>query len=254
MIAHGIRLTFVVLMGLALGSQPAGATVVPSHGPEDGRLRIVHYDPNQVVLLEGTLGYQMSLEFGTGERIQNISIGDSLGWQVTPNRRGDLLFLKPQRRNATTNMVVYTNLRRYMFDLRVRSPRGAGDRSIIFDVHFDYPNPRPASVAQNGAPQTPANLNHAYSFSGSKNNLPSELFDDGQRTYFAFPDSAAYPAIFALDSENHEALVNANVRDGYVVVDEVARGFVLRRGHYVTRIKNDAFNEPQPGPLAPKPE
>jgi type IV secretion system protein VirB9 len=36
-------------------------------------------------------------------------------------------------------------------------------------------------------------------------------------------------------------VVNTRERDGYVVVDRVARGFVLRRGDEITRIYNDGF-------------
>ncbi len=35
------------------------------------------------------------IEFGHGERIENVAVGDSSAWQVTPNKRANLLFLKP---------------------------------------------------------------------------------------------------------------------------------------------------------------
>src|SRR5258707_10187360 len=96
---------------LLLMTPAVHAAVQPMPGPEDPRIRWVHYDPDQVVELHGTLGYQMTIEFGDDERIENVSIGDSLGWQITPNRKASLLFLKPVARSTRTNMTVITSLR-----------------------------------------------------------------------------------------------------------------------------------------------
>ena len=158
-------------------------------GPNDPRIRVVRYDPNEVIELEGTLGYAMSVEFSENEKIENVAIGDSQAWQVTPNRRANLLFVKPMRRDAVTNMAVYTNLRRYMFDLSVGPDQGARDRNIIFGVRFDYPEPARAVVAADQGPpkpQMPSDVNHAYSYEGSSKNLPTRVFDDGHSTYFTF--------------------------------------------------------------------
>jgi len=48
-------------------------------------------------------------------------------------------------------------------------------------------------------------------------------------------------------------VVNVASRSGYLVVDRVARAFVLRRGQETTRIINDGYKEEGPGPLSPKP-
>jgi type IV secretion system protein VirB9 len=234
----------------------ARAAERPMPGPNDPRIRVVRYDPNEVIELEGTLGYAMSVEFSENEKIENVAIGDSQGWQVTPNRRANLLFVKPMRRDAVTNMAVYTNLRRYMFDLSVGPEQGARDRHIIFGVRFEYPEPAAAVVAAEAGPakpQMPRDVNHAYSYEGSAKNLPTRVFDDGRSTYFAFSEVADYPAIFVRESDNQESVVNVASRDGYLVVDRVAQVFVLRRGEDTTTIINDGFKEEGPGPLSPKP-
>lgn len=239
---------------LALGAV-AQAAERPLPGPSDPRIRVVRYDPNEVIELEGTLGYAMSVEFAENEKIENVAIGDSQAWQVTPNRRANLLFVKPMRRDAVTNMAVYTNLRRYMFDLSVGPDQGARDRNIIFGVRFDYPEPARAVVAAEGPLKVlmPSDVNHAYSYEGSSKNLPTRVFDDGHATYFAFSAASDYPAIFVIDSDNQESVVNVASRDGYLVVDRVAPIFVLRRGTETTRIINDGYKEEGPGPLSPKP-
>ena len=97
---------------LALAATPALAAVVPLPSAGDPRMRVAKYAPEEVVELVGDLGYQMSIEFGDGELIENVSIGDAQGWQVTPNRKASLLFLKPIDQAAATNMTVVTSLAR----------------------------------------------------------------------------------------------------------------------------------------------
>ena len=60
----------------------------------------------------------------------NVALGDAQLWQATPNKRSDLLFLKPAVRNGRTNMMVVTDRRRYAFDLMARDDaacRAAGE-------------------------------------------------------------------------------------------------------------------------------
>lgn len=217
---------------------PAGA-VVPHPGPGDPRIHEVFYDPSEVVELHGVLGFQLSLEFDPDERIENVAIGDSLGWQVTPNRKANLLFLKPMSLRPDTNMSVVTNLRRYNFQLSVRGKQAA--KSIPYSVRFVYPLPVMAVVAPPPPPEPPVDRNHAYSFQGAAQNTPTRMFDDGQATYFAFGRDDDLPAIYAVDSDGGETVVNSHMRDGYIVVDRLAQGFVLRRGKEVAKIFNDGW-------------
>lgn len=224
-------------LAFALTAGPAFA-VVPRPGPGDPRIHVVDYDPAAVVELRSALGFQLTVEFDPGEKIENVAIGDSLGWQVTPNRRANLLFLKPMSARPPTNMTVVTNLRRYSFQLSVQKQ---ASRNLPFSVVFLYAPPAVAYVAPPPPPAPPVERNVAYSYDGSAKTLPVKVFDDGQDTYFTFRQEEDLPAIFAVDPDGGEAVVNTRQRDGYVVVDRVVRGFVLRRGSEVTRIYNDGF-------------
>lgn len=237
------------LICAALLATPALA-VTPQPGPGDPRIHVVAYDPAEVVELHGRLGFQLTVEFDPAERIENVALGDALGWQVTPNRKANLLFLKPMANRPATNMTVVTNLRRYNFRLSVAGGKG---RTTPYAVRFLYAAPVVAVVAPPPPPAPPVERNRAYSYKGSTATLPQRLFDDGEATYFTFRDDQAYPAIFALDTDGHEAVVNSHTRDGYVVVDRVAPGFVLRRGQEVTRVYNDGYRVEPPGPAAPTP-
>jgi type IV secretion system protein VirB9 len=235
-------------LALALLAAPAAA-VEPHPGAGDPRINEVLYDPSQVVELHGVLGYQLSLEFDPAERIENVAIGDSLGWQVTPNRRANLLFIKPMALRPATNMTVITSLRRYNFQLSVRAHAAAN--SIPFSVRFVYPAPVYAVVAPPPPIPPPVDRNHAYSYQGSDKTLPDRMFDDGEATYFTFRTQEDLPAIFAVEPDGAESVVNSHMRDGYIVIDRIARGFVLRRGSEVTHVFNDGYHSQQASALSP---
>lgn len=201
------------------------AAETPRPGPRDAHIQTVFYDPDQVVRLTGSIGWQITIEFGPDERIENVSIGDSLAWQVTPNKRARNLFLKPLTRNAATNMTVLTDRRRYAFALNT-GPRRAATPWI---VRFDYP--RPVLVAiQEPPPPPPAVLNFAYVRTGDATLFPARVWDDGRMTYFEFAPDLAIPAIFAGAPGKEETLVNSAMRGRVVVVQQTAARFTLRSG------------------------
>lgn len=223
--------------------------VTPAASSGDPRIRIVPYEENRIVALRGHMGYQMLVEFDPNERIENVAIGDSLGWQVTPNRAATLLFLKPITRGAATNMTVVTTLRRYSFELSAREATGPSDPNIIYTVRFSYPVsavlPPPPSPPEAQGPAL-ADINLAYSTKGGRRMPAVRVFDDGRATYFQFGDTADAPAIFLIGPDGDEQLVNSQWRGPYMVVDQIAQEFVLRVGRNSVRIRNDAWRDPQP--------
>lgn len=213
---------------------------VLAQGYVDPRIQMVEYDPDRVVMVRGALGYQLMLEFASDERIENVSIGDSLGWQVTPNRRANVLFLKPID-GVTTNMTVLTNARRYVFDLAV-NPKGSR-ASAPYTIRFSYPQEAVAiPVVEAAAPeQPPVVVNDAYTVTGSRENMPVKVFDDGRMTYFEWPAEGPVPAIFAVGPDGSESVVNYGVRGPYLVVEQLAGRFSLRDGKQVATVTNQRF-------------
>ena len=239
-----------------IATTPSQGALIPRPGSGDPRIYVVDYDPAQVVELHATMGYQTFVEFASDEHIENVAVGDAVGWQITPNRAANLLFVKPLNDVPTTNMTVVTNYRRYSFELSVRPHAPAGDKSIVYTLRFQYPevavasvNPKPAAPEP---PPLPKVVNAAYSYDGSPKIVPSRVFDDGKATYFEFRDGDSYPAIFSMDEGKNEQVVNTYMRSGYIVADQVSRGFVLRQGNDVTRVYNDGFRAPGPGPQSPR--
>ena len=238
------------LLVLPLSAQGAQ---VPRPGVTDPRIRTVAYDPDQVVSLSGFFGYQMMLEFGPGERIENVSIGDALAWQVTPNRKANLLFIKPIEAALATNMTVVTDQRRYVFEMVARKASGPRQAGIAYVVRFLYPQDAVAVGVEPPPPAPPERRNVAYSYTGSRATLPSLVFDDGRFTYFQWAEGVSTPALFLLAADGSESIVNYSVRDGFQVVEQVAPRFLLRNGKDVTTVINGAWREPSAGDDAPRP-
>jgi len=240
-------LAWLWLLGVGLASEAFAQTAGLPAVPRDARIRYVAYDPDAVIGLTGHLGYQMMIEFGEGERIETVSVGDSVAWQITPNRAANLLFIKPVESSPGTNMEVVTNLRRYCFDLVALAP-GRARGPIIYDLRFRFP-PAPPPPSPPAAPASAAlgdmsALNFDYSISGARALAPTRIFDDGRFTYFQFAPGADAPAIFAISADGGEELVNQQVRDHYTVIDRIAADFVLRYGREQTRVHTDHLPQP----------
>lgn len=206
-----------------------GATA-PRPGPVDPHIQSIMFDADQVVEIRGALGWQVMIEFGSDERIENVSIGNSLAWQVTPNKRARNLFLKPLMKNASTNMTVVTDQRQYSFLLET------GPRSAVtpWVVRFDYPREIVAAIEEL-PPPPPPQLNFDYSSRGDAPLLPARVWDDGQMTYFEFNPSTPIPAIFA-GSGKEETLTNSIIRGQIVVVQQLGGTFTIRSGNQVATV------------------
>ncbi|MDZ4762236.1 MAG: TrbG/VirB9 family P-type conjugative transfer protein [Alphaproteobacteria bacterium] len=247
-------LAFAVLCGI--GAAHAQFTTVPEPGPGDPRIRQVMFGPDQVVSIRGRLGYEMAIEFDPAERIENVSIGDSLSWQVTPNRKATLLFLKPMAKSAATSMTVVTTERIYSFVLTATDGGGPNDANAMFRLRFLYPAP-PVEIVEAPPPAPPPapptqNLNFGYSWSGSKNLTPLRVFDDGQATWFEFAPDKDVPAVFILGADGKEEMANTRAFGAYTVADFVSQSFILRYGKAKTQVHNDAWRQPALPPGAPR--
>jgi type IV secretion system protein VirB9 len=221
-----IRLPALLLMLLLLT-----AAEHPQPGAASAHIQTVRYDPDQVVQLTGAPGWQMMIEFGPDERLENVSIGDALAWQVTPNKRARHLFLKPLTKSASTNMTVLTDRRRYAFAL-ASAPRRATTPWI---VRFEYPRPVEEAIDEPLPPPSPP-LNFAYTSAGDDALRPARVWDDGRLTYFEFATDVPIPAIFANGPGKDEALVNTSVRGRVTVVQQMAGRFTLRSGKQVATV------------------
>ena len=236
----------VVVLILALVSAvPAFAESSPRAGALDPRVRDVTYQKDNVVAVDGSYGVSTMIILGEDEKIETLALGDSVAWKVEPNRKGNIIFLKPVEKDALSNLNVVTNKRLYAFVLR-SGFRSA--RSQIFKIRFRYPEDDMDSrlMAQakkrasfpNARGFNLANANRDYAIKGSDQVKPLEVFDDGVKTWFRFPETGETPALFIVDKDRNESLVNFRREGPYLVVDKTAPQWTLRNGDEATCLFN----------------
>lgn len=217
-----------MLIGLAL-AMPCQAQIRPEPGTGDPRLQSVEYRADQVVLIEAALGFQVTIELAPDEQVQSVAVGDSSAWQVTANRAGNHLFVKPLQADAGTNMTVVTDVRLYAFDLAA----GAGPSGAAYTIRFRYPTVQVGALPEGHAgPVEPAGR---YKLTGARALRPARMIDDGIRTYIDWPADAPLPAVYMLDDTGRESLANGNMRSGVFVIDSVAKHLVFRIDKRVAR-------------------
>lgn len=230
-----------------------GATPVPA----DSRIRTVTYAERDVVRLNGHYGFTTSIEFAPNETIETVSIGDSAAWQVVKPAQPNLLFVKPIEPNADTNMTVVTDKRLYTFVLYAAQAQSHRSPGLTFHVKFNYPNDASETIAYQAsaadllaaqpvaglanASTTPEDFNFDYTYAGTERLRPLRAFDDGKFTYFSFPAVETTPAVFLVNPDGTEQIVNFQQKGQYLVVERIARQFTLRDGEAATCIFNMAF-------------
>lgn len=221
-----MRKTLLALASVALVVSPAHAQVWPTPGPGDPHIQFVDYSRDQVIVIEGAPGYQATLELSPDEQVQNVAVGDSNAWQVTVNRNGDHVFIKAVAAGVSTNMTVVTDLRLYNFELRPLSGRS----QIPFTIRFRYP----VVPALTEDRERVAAGEGVYRLRGKRALRPSEMSDDGVRTFIRWPRDRSLPAVYAVNDAGQEMLVNGMMReDDVFVIDSVARKLVFRRDRQV---------------------
>jgi type IV secretion system protein VirB9 len=210
----------------------------------DSRVRTFVYGENEVYRITTQYGYQANIEFGLREEIETVSLGDGVGFKVTP--AGSRLFVKPMKENVTTNLTVVTSKHAYQFEL---SSNIRKEEDVVYVARFYYPNQdfdsaraRPSdnsSSFESGA-LIDASYNFNYSLTGPTEIAPIKVFDDGQFTFFKFPNNnGSIPSFNAVDRNRTETPLITRSDGEYIIVERVLPQFSLRRGDEVVCVFND---------------
>ncbi len=230
----------------------------PRAGQLDPRVRDVVYHKDNVVGVDASFGVSTMIILGEDEKIETLALGDSIAWKVEPNRRGNIIFIKPVDKDAHSNLNVVTNKRLYSFILRsaFRDPKRQ-----IFKIRFRYPEDdldqrllakaKERAAMPNMRDFNRANGNTEYGFKGSTRIKPVLAFDDGVKTWIEFRPETETPAIFLVDKDRNESLVNFRREGNFLVIDKVNFQWTLRHGDEVTCLFNlrlDPDNQPIASP------
>ena len=251
----GIR-RFVLIATLLASGGVTHAEAIPQAGPSDKRIKVVNYNPRDVVLVVGRFGYATDIQLNDDEKITQVALGDSSAWSVSPV--GQHLFLKPRIEDARTNMIVLTDKNRtYNFILRTASAKGkgvgAGDDQF-FTIDFRYPTEQAKQVAATRDAEALKNKlahpvrqirNVEYFGCGDSAVTPDQAFDDGRFTYLRFSGNRKMPAVFSVDDAGGESIVNSHVEQDSpdtIVVHQLAKKLVFRLGKAVGCLVNKAYD------------
>jgi type IV secretion system protein VirB9 len=242
-----LRACVFVLGAVAAGAAPAFAVAQASVAPAllDHRVVSLLYLPTQVIRLHGWVGYHLHIVFEDGEQIKGLGGGDLPG--LTYSYLENHLFLKPHAPILKTNITVLTNKRWYTLDYHVSpgQPDPMNDE-LVYSLQFNYPKDpaaaEPSQVTQDLEKSSAKRFqNMDYWYCGNPLLRPIGASDDGVHTRLRFAPAAELPAIFVKGDDGQESLLNFTVEGPDLVIQRLARHFILRRGKLVGCVTNKGF-------------
>jgi type IV secretion system protein VirB9 len=212
----------------------------------DARVRVAAYNTAEVYRLHGYVGYEIDLQFETGEAFVGLGAGDIDG--VSFVAQDNHLFIKPRAADVRTNLTVLTTRRQYQIDYTSSLRRAdATDSQMIYALRFSYPHEDAGDagagigkVLEHSTSERALNLDYWYC--GSPAIKPLAVSDDGVHTRLRFGARSEQPAIFVENDDGTESLLNFSTDDGDVIVHRVVRQLVVRRGRLSGRIVNRMFD------------
>lgn len=239
----------------------AWAELTPPKGKLDSRVRVADYYPAEVYKIRTFYGVSTHIHFDEGETMTDVAVGDKEAWDIEP--RKSHLFVKPKAQKADTNLTVVTTKRVYQFALVVE-PRGTrddkawSDPDLVYSLSFRYPDQDTARLAAQAttadatavrkgikdklATAKMRDENHDYWVAGSDEISPTAARDDGRFIYLTFSLNRDMPAVYAVDDEGNESLINTNVEGNEIVVQRLVRKLSLRKGKAVACVVNKSFD------------
>ncbi len=196
----------------------------------EGALYQVYAAPGQITNLALEPGERLT---GTGP----IAAGDTARWIIgdTTSGAGDTaqvhVLVKPTRPDISTNLVINTDRRTYLVELR------SGETPYMPSIAWSYPRSRTTPTP--AVPATPiippaAQRNYRYALGGDRPPWrPVAVYDDRRRVYVEFPRGIVQgemPPLFVIGPDGEPELVNSRVHGNILIVDRLFAAAELRLG------------------------
>lgn len=195
----------------------------------EGALYQVYAAPGQITVIALEPGESLT---GAGP----IAAGDTARWIIGDTESGSgamrrvHVLVKPTRTDITTNLVITTDRRTYLIELR------SGESPYMPAVAWAYPQVASQRTNIPAAPVIPAQAarNHRYGLSGDAPPWrPISVYDDGRRVYVEFPRGiiqGEMPPIFVIGSNGEPEIVNSRIYQNILIVDRLFGAAELRLG------------------------
>ena len=255
------------------GTRPVAAAtdaarIAPREAGWQGATQLFAYTPGGLYQVYAAVGRVTDIALQEGETLSDtgaVAAGDTVRWVIGeaasgtgPNRRVHIL-VKPTDSGLVTNLVINTDRRTYHVELR------STPSTYMASVAWSYPQDELIAIQarQRAAEQVaatrvqagiePANLDFAYRLRGANPPWrPTQVFDDGAKTYILFPETIAQselPPLFLIGERKQAELVNYRVSGRYMIVDRLFDRAELRLGtrrQEIVRIERTRARERQP--------
>ena len=173
-----------------------------------------------------------------------VAAGDTVRWIIGDTESGAgatkkvHILVKPTRPELLTNLVINTDRRTYLLELR------STEKTYMASVSWQYPEDqlialrRQNQEADAAAPIATgvdlASINFRYAIQGDNPAWrPLRAFDDGKKVYIEFPSGIAQgemPPLFVIGPAGGSELVNYRVNRNYYIVDRLFAAAELRLG------------------------
>lgn len=195
----------------------------------EGALFQVYAAPGQITAIALEPGESLT---GAGP----IAAGDTARWIIGDTESGSgvtrriHVLVKPTRTDITTNLVITTDRRTYLLELR------SGEAPYMPAVAWAYPqvaSQRPIVAATPTIPAVTARK-HRYGLTGDAPPWrPVSIYDDGRRVYVEFPRGIVQgemPPIFVIGADGQPEIANSRVYQNILIVDRLFGAAELRLG------------------------
>jgi type IV secretion system protein VirB9 len=195
-----------------------------------GALYQIYAAPGQITDIALEPGEQL---IGPGP----VAAGDTVRWVVgdTESGSGDTrrvhIMVKPTRSAIETNLILNTDRRTYLIELRAR------EKPYMPSVSWFYPEDRTArDRALSPRPFIPDLAQRRYRYRLEGDNppwRPVNAYDDGRKVYIEFSPGIGQgemPPLFAINSDGKTALVNYRAFGNVLIVDRLFAAAELRLG------------------------
>ncbi|UCI28087.1 P-type conjugative transfer protein TrbG [Mesorhizobium sp. B2-8-5] len=196
----------------------------------EGALYQVYASPGQITDIALEPGESLT---GNGP----IAAGDTARWIIGDTESGSGIarrvhvLVKPSRADITTNLIIATDRRSYMLELR------SGAKPYMPAVAWSYPALKadlPQTIATTPVIPDVTVRNDRYGLTGdSPPWKPVSAYDDGRRVYIEFPRGIVQgemPPIFVIGPDGEAEITNSRVYRNVLIVDRLFGAAELRLG------------------------
>jgi type IV secretion system protein VirB9 len=243
-------------LATALTAAPALADQPTSASKYDGRIRFATYNNADVLTIDTMAGIATHIQLEEGEAYVTHAFGDAAAWSFAMERNH--VFLKPKAEKADTNLVIVTDKRTYNFRLRYHNK---DTDPVVYQLSFYYPESQTKATAttnvkdvvEKGFKVPTGRANTDYTMAGDRSIAPINVWDDGKFTYFKFPEYRDLPAIYIVDADGRESMVNRNTAgeaNDIIVAQKVNEKWRVRLGDQVLSVFNEKMIAERDAPIA----